>query len=81
MTLTDWMCACVQEMKEVGDVIHALSKRIIVYDRKRKQDEAVRLQTLWQRWELSNFDYLMKVGLWPPSALPDLHWCGMHWLF
>lgn len=58
-------------MREVGDAVHAVAKRVAVYDRKRKQDEALRLQALWQRWELSNFDYLMKVGWACAMQLPD----------
>ena len=58
-------------MKEAADHIHAISKRITVYECKRKQDEAMRLQALWQRWEISNFDYLMKASartVYQPSA-------------
>lgn len=48
--------------------LHSISGSIVVFDRKRKQDMAQKLQQKWQRWEISNFDYLMQVGSsreWP----------------
>ena len=51
----------VQAMRQVADVIHAVARRVAIFDRRRKQDEAVRLQGLWLRWELSTFEYLMRV--------------------
>ena len=53
----------VQAMLQVADAIHATSRRIAIFDRRRKQDEAMRLQGLWLRWELSTFEYLMRVSM------------------
>ena len=77
------MCR-MQAMRQVADVIHAVARRVAIFDRKRKQDEATRLQGLWLRWELSTFEYLMRVRPGPQSlrshaaaglaaALGDLH--------
>ena len=48
-------------MRDVVSCIHNITGRIVVMDRKRKLEMAARLQIRWQRWELSNYDYLMKV--------------------
>ena len=48
-------------MREVADCIHGAARHVAVFDRRRKQDEAGRLQAAWLRWELSTFDYLMRV--------------------
>jgi hypothetical protein len=53
-------------MKEAAVRISGLSPRILVLDRKRKLELASKLQQRWQRWEISNFDYLMQVG--PPTG-------------
>ena len=34
---------------------------LVVYDKRRKQDMANKLMHRWQRWEISNFDYIMQV--------------------
>ena len=64
MKLPHQFSPLVQVMREAGDVLLGVSKRIALYDRKRKQDEALKLQGLWCRWDISTFDYLMRVG--PP---------------
>ena len=52
-----------QVMRDVANCIHNITGRIAVMDRKRKLEMAARLQVRWQRWELSNYDYLMKVSI------------------
>ena len=56
------VCGIVQAMRQVADVIHATTRRAAIFDRRRKQEEALRLQGLWLRWELSTFEYLMRVS-------------------
>ncbi|KAK9806574.1 hypothetical protein WJX73_003713 [Symbiochloris irregularis] len=60
-------------MREAGTVLLGISKRIALYDRKRKQDEALRLQGLWVRWELSTFDYLMRLNTLAGRTYNDLN--------
>lgn len=43
--------------------MHALNGAVTIYDRRRKQDIANKLMQRWQRWEISNFDYLMQVSI------------------
>lgn len=38
-----------------------MNNGLLVYDKKRKQDMANKLMHRWQRWEISNFDYIMQV--------------------
>ncbi len=49
-------------MRELATCMAAAAPRIAVLDRRRKLELAARLQQRWQRWELSNFDYLMQVS-------------------
>ena len=44
--------------------IRSMASRVTVLDQKQKVDAANRLQQRWQRWELSNYEYLMLVRLW-----------------
>lgn len=62
-----------QVMREVAKQLHSLSGSIQVYDRKRKQDAALKLQQQWQRWEISNFDYLMQLNLLAGRTYNDLN--------
>ena len=50
-----------QAMLEATEKLAAASPRASVFDKKRKAELAARLAVRWQRWELSNFDYLMQV--------------------
>ncbi len=50
-----------QGMLEAAEQLAAASPRTVVYDKKRKAELAAKLAQRWQRWELSNFDYLMQV--------------------
>jgi hypothetical protein len=50
---------------EAGEKLAAANGRIAVFDRRRKLDLALKLQARWQRWELTNFDYLMQAPLHP----------------
>ena len=50
-----------QGMLEAAEKLAAASPRTVVYDKKRKAELAAKLAQRWQRWELSNFDYLMQV--------------------
>ena len=47
-------------MRELAACLAATAPRAAVLDRRRKLDAAAKLQQRWQRWELSNFDYLMQ---------------------
>ena len=49
--------------------IRSMASRVTVLDQKQKVDAANRLQQRWQRWELSNYEYLMLVRLWRCSPL------------
>ncbi len=55
------MLLCAQGMLEAAEKLAAASPRTVVYDKKRKAELAAKLAQRWQRWELSNFDYLMQV--------------------
>ena len=48
-------------MLEAAEKLAAASPRTAVFDKKRKAELAAKLAQRWQRWELSNFDYLMQV--------------------
>ncbi len=48
-------------MLEAADKLAAASPRTVVFDKKRKAELAAKLAQRWQRWELSNFDYIMQV--------------------
>lgn len=56
-----------QVMLEAADKLSAASPRTTVFDKKRKAELAAKLAQRWQRWELSNFDYLMQVPLLSPT--------------
>ena len=47
-------------MRDVESCIHSITGRIAILDRKRKLEMANRLQLRWQRWEMSNYEYLMQ---------------------
>ena len=47
-------------MRDVASCIHSITGRIAIMDRKRKLEMANRLQLRWQRWEMSNYEYLMQ---------------------
>ena len=64
-------------MRQVADVIHATTRRAAIFDRRRKQEEALRLQGLWLRWELSTFEYLMRVSS-SGSADQGFACCQLH---
>ncbi len=55
-------CIPAQIAKEVAAAVRAAAPRVAELDRKRKADLASRLTARWQRWELSNFDYLMQLN-------------------
>ena len=57
-------------MLEAADKLATASPRAVVFDKKRKGELAAKLSQRWQRWELSNFDYLMQV--YPLPCLPHL---------
>ena len=52
--------------------IRSMASRVTVLDQKQKVDAANRLQQRWQRWELSNYEYLMLVTLWSCCPLVRL---------
>lgn len=49
-------------MRDVANCVHNITGRIAIMDRKRKLEMAGRLQLRWQRWEMSNYDYLMQAS-------------------
>lgn len=51
-----------QEAKEVAALVAGAAARVSVLDRKRKVELAAKLAARWQRWEISNFDYLMQLN-------------------
>ena len=55
-------------MLEAAEKLAAASPRTIVFDKKRKAELAAKLAQRWQRWELSNFDYLMQVAVVSPCS-------------
>ena len=60
-------------MLEAADKLAAASPRIAVFDRKRKIELAMKLQQRWQRWELTNFDYLMQVCICEHVSVASCH--------
>lgn len=50
-----------QVLRDVVNCVHNITSRIVIMDRKRKLETAARLQLQWQRWEITNFEYLMQV--------------------
>ena len=62
----------VQIAKEVAAAVRAAAPRVAELDRKRKADLASRLTARWQRWELSNFDYLMQLNTLAGAAMSCL---------
>ena len=49
-----------QVMRDVASCVRNITGRITIMDRKRKLELAGRLQLRWQRWEMTNYDYLMQ---------------------
>lgn len=43
-------------------LVAGAAARVSVLDRKRKVELAAKLAVRWQRWEISNFDYLMQLN-------------------
>ena len=62
-TATDNVQRPLQAMLEAADKLATASPQAVVFDKKRKGELAAKLSQRWQRWELSNFDYLMQVYL------------------
>ena len=46
----------------MSGLVHSAAARVSVLDRKRKVELAAKLAARWQRWEISNFDYLMQLN-------------------
>lgn len=67
----EMMLARVQGMLDAADRLAAASPRTVVFDKKRKAELAAKLAQRWQRWELSNFDYLMQVTCAPTLCPPS----------
>jgi len=49
-------------MRDVASCVRNITGRITIMDRKRKLEMAGRLQLRWQRWEMTNYDYLMQAN-------------------
>ena len=62
----------VQEAHLVAGCIRSMASRVTVLDQKQKVEAANRLQQRWQRWELSNYEYLMLVRPWRRRPLARL---------
>ncbi|EIE23680.1 beach-domain-containing protein [Coccomyxa subellipsoidea C-169] len=60
-------------MLEAAEKVAGASPRIAVFDRKRKIELALKLQQRWQRWELTNFDYLMQLNTLAGRTYNDLN--------
>ncbi|KAK9824084.1 hypothetical protein WJX72_007613 [[Myrmecia] bisecta] len=60
-------------MRAAAGAIQSVTQRISVLDRKRKVDLARRLHERWQRWEVSNFDYLMQLNSLAGRTYNDLN--------
>ena len=58
----------VQVAKEAAQQLQSVAGHVAMFDRKRKQEMALKLQQRWQRWEISNFDYLMQVPAVPAAS-------------
>ena len=58
---------------ELAVCLAAAEPRVAVLDRRRKLELAAKLQQRWQRWELSNFDYLMQARF--SAATASFHLC------
>ena len=70
-------------MRDVVNCIHNITSRIVIMDRKRKLETAARLQLRWQRWEVTNYDYLMQVqfGTHRVAFLESLTASSLHQLW
>ncbi|KAK9905588.1 hypothetical protein WJX75_002584 [Coccomyxa subellipsoidea] len=62
-----------EAMMETAEKVAGASPRIAVFDRKRKIELALKLQQRWQRWELTNFDYLMQLNTLAGRTYNDLN--------
>ena len=51
-----------QEAKEISELVRSAAARVSVLDRKLKVELAAKLAARWQRWEISNFEYLMQLN-------------------
>ncbi|KAL3142038.1 hypothetical protein ABBQ32_004670 [Trebouxia sp. C0010 RCD-2024] len=60
-------------MRDVAGCIHSITGRIAIMDRKRKLEMANRLQLRWQRWEMTNYDYLMQLNTLAGRTFNDLN--------
>ncbi|KAK9836952.1 hypothetical protein WJX81_002248 [Elliptochloris bilobata] len=61
-----------QLMHELAACLAAAAPRAAVLDRRKKLELAAKLQQRWQRWELSNFDYLMQLNTLAGRTYSDL---------
>ncbi|GAB4815481.1 hypothetical protein N2152v2_002527 [Parachlorella kessleri] len=62
-----------QAMEEVAAQLQRQQPSLMIYDRRRKLEWAARLQARWERWELSNFDYLMSLNTLASRSYNDLN--------
>ena len=58
----------VQDTREVATSLQRAAPQLHLLDRKRKLEQVFRMQQRWQRWEISNFEYLMRVRRLPVST-------------
>lgn len=62
-----------QDMLAFSSALAEVARHVSVLDRKRKGERVLRLQAAWQRWELSNFEYLMRLNALAGRTLNDLN--------
>ncbi|DBA78126.1 TPA: hypothetical protein ACH3X2_008097 [Trebouxia sp. C0005] len=60
-------------MRDVASCVRNITGRIAIMDRKRKLEMAGRLQLRWQRWEMTNYDYLMQLNTLAGRTFNDLN--------
>ncbi len=62
-----------QDMVSFSTALSSAARHITILDRKRKAEAVLRLQAAWQRWELTNFDYLMHLNMLAGRTHNDLN--------
>lgn len=60
----------VQDTRGAATSLQRAAPQLSLLDRKRKLERVARMQQRWQRWEMSNFEYLMRVRT---SCTPRQH--------
>ncbi|KAK9837038.1 hypothetical protein WJX84_000368 [Apatococcus fuscideae] len=61
-----------QDTREVATSLQRAAPQLHLLDRKRKLEQVFRMQQRWQRWEISNFEYLMRLNTLAGRTYNDL---------